>query len=78
MEETTPIQEPTTDTNNVLAEVTLSDSELIQKCEDWITKLCHSGGKAWCLRVPVDFNNDPDMLFSALIKRYEAMRKRVG
>jgi len=52
-------------------ECTLSDSQLIEKCENWITDLCRSGGRAWCLRVPVDFNCDPDMLFSELIKRFK-------
>lgn len=55
---------------NYLPEVPLSDTELIAKCSDWISKLCKSGGKAWSLRVPVDFENDPDVLFSELIKRF--------
>ncbi|MCK9255823.1 MAG: hypothetical protein M0P36_08565 [Bacteroidales bacterium] len=54
------------------AEVPLSDTELVAKCSEWISKLCESGGKAWSLRVPVDFKNDPDVLFSELIKRFEA------
>ena len=57
--------------NNTLDKVTLSDTELVNKCRDWITKLCRTGGKAWCLRVPVDLENDPDVLFEELIKRYE-------
>lgn len=50
---------------------TLPDDELLKRCSDWITKLCHSGGDAWCLRVPVDFEHDPDMLFIELINRYK-------
>jgi hypothetical protein len=64
--------------NCLLPEVPLSDTELVSKCSQWISKLCESGGKAWTLRVPVDFTHDPDVLFSELIKRFEASRKRVG
>lgn len=51
---------------------TLSDKELILKCEEWISKLANTGGRAWSLRVPVDFNHDPDMLFCELIRRFNA------
>lgn len=50
---------------------TLNDDDLILKCEAWIDKLCKTGAKAWSLRVPVDYNNDPDMLFDELIKRFK-------
>ena len=65
-------------TKPVLPEVPLSDSELVEKCSKWISELCRSGGRAWTLRVPVDMSRDPDILFSELIRRFEAMRKRVG
>ena len=48
---------------------TLSDSELIDRSNEWVSKLAKSGGKAWTLRIPVDFNYDPDMLFVELGKR---------
>ena len=74
--------QPTSDSGNstksVLPEVPLSDSELVEKCRTWISELCRSGGRAWTLRVPVDMSRDPDILFSELIRRFEAMRKRVG
>lgn len=54
------------------ARCTLSDKELIEKSNDWVSKLAKSGGKAWTLRIPVDFNNDPDMLFVELGKRLES------
>lgn len=54
------------------ARCTLSDKELIEKSNDWVSKLAESGGKAWTLRIPVDFNNDPDMLFVELGKRLES------
>lgn len=50
---------------------TLTDEQLAERCHDWITKLCKSGGREWVLRVPVDFDNDPDMLFSELIRRFK-------
>lgn len=51
---------------------TLTDEELILRAEKWVHKLAQSGGHDWCLRVPVDFNNDPDMLFIELCNRLKA------
>lgn len=48
---------------------TLSDHELINKCEWWVHKLSESHGKAWTLRIPVDMNYDPDMLFLEMANR---------
>ena len=55
-------------------ECTLSDDELVEKCNEWVSKLAESGGKSWALRVPVDFNNDPDMLFIELGKRFLSLK----
>jgi hypothetical protein len=63
--------------DRVFNECSLSDEELMKKCSDWIDKLCKSGGNAWTLRVPVDFNNDPDMLFCSLIERFSNLRKEI-
>jgi hypothetical protein len=52
-------------------ECTLSDDELIEKVQEWNSKLCRTGGHAWTLSVPVNFNRDPDMLISELIRRYK-------
>lgn len=52
---------------------TLSTEELIERCQDWVSKLARSGGRDWTLRVPVDFNNDPDMLFTELGRRLQAV-----
>lgn len=49
----------------------LTNEELIKRCNEWVHKLAETGGKAWTLRVPVDFNNDPDVLFIELGKRLE-------
>jgi len=55
---------------------TLSNEDLIQKANDLISKLAASGGKSWSLSVPVDFNSDPDILFSELGNRLrEAVKK---
>lgn len=48
---------------------TLNDDELINKAENLVRELSKTGGKSWSLRVPVDFNNDPDMIFLELCKR---------
>lgn len=56
------------------ANCTLSDQELIDKCDQWVTSLAKSGGETWSLSVPVNFNKDPDMLFIELINRFKALK----
>ncbi len=53
----------------------LSDDYLIERCKEWIGKLCQTGGRAWSLSVPVDFKRDPDVLFGELIKRFQSLNK---
>lgn len=48
---------------------TLTNDELINKAHQLIKSLAETGGKSWKLRVPVDFNNDPDIIFSELCNR---------
>lgn len=50
----------------------LSNAELIDRVEKWVHKLAETGGQAWTLRVPVDFNHDPDMLIIEVCKRFSA------
>jgi len=52
----------------------IPDDELINKCRDWIHKLCETGGRVWLLKVPVD-KYDPDILLSEIISRYEKLNK---
>ena len=59
-------------------QVTLSDEELVEKCTEWISKLCATGGRAWSLEVPVNFNRDPDILFSELIQRFKRMSPHIN
>lgn len=49
---------------------TLNDKELLEKVSEWVSSLSKTGGKSWSLHVPVDFNNDPDMVISELCQRY--------
>ena len=53
---------------------TLTDTELIDKARYWIIKLAKSGGLEWSLRVPADFNHDPDMIFYELCDRLEGTK----
>ena len=53
---------------------TLTDIELLERCNEWISSLAKTGGKSWTLNVPVNFNRDPDMLFSELANRYKALK----
>ena len=51
---------------------TLSDENLCEKAQYWISKLLDSNGNAWCLSIPVDLNHDPDVVFDELINRVKA------
>ena len=48
----------------------LSNKDLIKKSNDWVLKLCENHNN-WILRVPVDLNNDPDMIFSEIADSFE-------
>ncbi len=56
----------------------LKDSELTDRCEKWVNKLCESKGKAWTLCIPPDHGRDPDLLITELIKRFKELKKRLG
>lgn len=55
---------------------TLTDAELRDAVQKWVSKLCETGGRAWTLSVPVNFDRDPDMLITELCKRYAALLAR--
>lgn len=59
-------------------ECTLTDSELIEKVDMWVTDLTHSGGKKWCLRVPADHNHDPDFIFTEAARRMIRYASRIS
>lgn len=48
----------------------LSDKQLAKKCDDWIRSLIDTGGKSWCLNIPARPNEDPDLVFSELVRRF--------
>lgn len=48
---------------------TLSDEALADNLTEWAIKLAKTGGGAWDLRVPVDWNHDPDMLMTEAADR---------
>ncbi len=49
----------------------LDNKTLVLKVREWVTSLCNTGGRAWSLSVPVNFERDPDMLIEELCKRFE-------
>lgn len=57
---------------------TLDDDALIEKASQWVSKLCESGGKDWTLNLPIDFNNDPDIIFNQLIRRFKKTKQSVA
>jgi hypothetical protein len=56
---------------------TLTDKELWEKVLTWVKKLAETGGRAWSLRVPIDFDTDPDMLICELVKRFQSQSQEV-
>jgi hypothetical protein len=48
---------------------TLTNEELIAKAQELVNELAKTGGRSWHLRIPVNFNRDPDMIFLELTKR---------
>lgn len=59
-------------------ECTLTDEQLIEKCNAWVHKLAESGGNKWTLQVPVNFNEDPDILFTELGKRLKKRNEQLA
>src|SRR5690606_7677863 len=59
-------------------ECTLTDSELTEKVEKWVTDLCNSRGEKWCLCVPADHNPDPDFLFVEAVRRMNRYASRIS
>lgn len=55
----------------------LSDDELIDKSNKWVSKLAETYGSAWNLHIPVDFNEDSDMLFIEIGKRMKEYKKQL-
>lgn len=54
---------------------TLTDEQLIETTRNMISDLAESGGRAWTMRVPVDFNRDHDMVLLEVVARFEACVK---
>ena len=52
----------------------MTDSELIELCDKSLSKMCETGGHSFTMCVPPRLD-DTDMLFSELIRRYEALLK---
>ena len=59
-----------------IAKCQLSNDELVTAVQEWVSKLCDTGGRAWTLRVPVDFDRDPDILITELCQRFAALEAR--
>jgi len=53
-----------------------SNEELIIVIQDWVKKLCETGGREWCLRVPVDFQRDPDVLIIEICARFQVLEAK--
>lgn len=56
----------------------LTNEQLIDKVKAWVKKLCETGGSAWTLKVPVDLDNDPDVLIIELCNRFASQPPAQG
>lgn len=56
----------------------LTNEQLIDKVKAWVKKLCETGGSAWTLKVPVDLDNDPDVLIIELCNRFASQSPAQG
>ena len=56
----------------------LANEYLIKRGKEWVESLIETGGKSWCLKIPVDIKNDPDVIFSEIIKRFEQQVQAKG
>ena len=60
-----------------LRKCTLSNKDLIAQVRAWVTKLNETGGRAWVLRIPIDYNHDPDTAVIELCQRYARLIERL-
>jgi len=49
---------------------------LLVRGNEWIDRLCKTGGSAWCLSVPPNAKTDPDMIFTEIMDRLKYWRTR--
>lgn len=63
--------------NKVESKCTLSDQELIERCNEWVHSLAKSRGDSWVLEIPVNFNRDPDVMFIELGNRLKEKDKEL-
>ena len=59
-------------------ECRLNDADLIEKSNNLVSELAKTGGRSWSLSVPVNFNRDPDMIFSRLGMRLKDRNARIA
>jgi hypothetical protein len=62
---------------NKSAACTLTNEELIEKANEWIRKLCTSGGRDWCLSIPARHNVDPDLILSEVVDRFKNLIDKI-
>lgn len=55
---------------------TLTNEELVKKCEALISALCKNPS-AWTMRVPVDVNNDSDVILQELVNRFKNINENL-
>lgn len=56
----------------------ISDEKLIQKCDEAIKILLKTGGKGFKATIPADKENDHDLLFAELVRRFDLLKKSIG
>ena len=56
----------------------LSDSELIEKVNNEVSKMCKTGGKSFTMRIPAKVNEDTDLLISEMATRFKELSVKVN
>ena len=58
----------------------LPDDDLLERAWAELSALCGADGrqKKWLMTIPVDADNDSDILFGEVLTRYAALKHRLG
>jgi len=54
----------------------LSNKELVERVNNWVTELIKTGGRAWTLNIPARENSDPDFLITELCNRFTKLAEQ--
>lgn len=53
--------------------ITKTDAELVDWVEEWVCRMYKNPNREWRISIPVDFDNDPDVLIMELAARFREL-----